>query len=68
MFQAASKVADWIKDAPEQARQQSTPFEERFGLPLYQYYTENPKKGARFARAMVGVTKRKSYFFRHGQY
>lgn len=34
-----------------------SPFNEAFGMPLFQYYTENPNLGARFASAMAGIAK-----------
>ncbi|OAG05884.1 sterigmatocystin 8-O-methyltransferase precursor, partial [Paraphaeosphaeria sporulosa] len=34
-----------------------SPFHEAFGMPLFQYYTENPNLGARFASAMAGIAK-----------
>lgn len=34
-----------------------SPFQEAFGMPLFQYYTVNPNLGARFASAMAGIAK-----------
>jgi hypothetical protein len=34
------------------------PFLETFGMPLFQYYGQNPSLGARFASAMGGIAKR----------
>lgn len=37
-----------------------SPFNEAFGMSLFQYYGQNPRLGARFASAMAGIAKSES--------
>jgi hypothetical protein len=50
-FRAAGSTAVALKKGT------SNPFVETFGMPLFQYYGQNPKLGARFASAMGGIVK-----------
>lgn len=59
MFRAASETSTCISKAPYRSDGTDSPFSARFGVPLVQYYQQNPLKGARFARAMAGVARSK---------
>ncbi|PVI04683.1 O-methyltransferas-like protein [Periconia macrospinosa] len=50
-FQASSDVAKSFRNGKKSA------FEERHGMTMFEYYKENPSKGARFASAMRGISK-----------
>jgi hypothetical protein len=52
LFKAASETSTTIINSPYISNPINSPFHTRFGIPMYQYYEENPKKGARFAQAM----------------
>lgn len=56
-FKAASETATSIRKATVPGNVVKTPFEERHGKPLFQFYGENPKLAARFANAMAGVVR-----------
>ena len=57
MFQAASETSACVRMSPTDPDMRVTPFEVKHGRPAYQWYRENPEKGARFALAMAGVTQ-----------
>ncbi|KAF2180126.1 S-adenosyl-L-methionine-dependent methyltransferase [Zopfia rhizophila CBS 207.26] len=50
MFKAASDTASGIRNG-------KSPFEERHGVGLFEFYGRDPKLAARFASAMTGVAK-----------
>ncbi|KAF2265024.1 sterigmatocystin 8-O-methyltransferase precursor [Lojkania enalia] len=50
MFKAASDTAASIKSG-------KSPFEERHGTSLFQFYGQRPQHATRFANAMIGVAK-----------
>ncbi|KAF1948504.1 O-methyltransferas-like protein [Byssothecium circinans] len=50
-FQASSEVAKSFQNGKKSA------FEQRHGMSMFEYYKEHPKKGARFASAMKGISK-----------
>jgi hypothetical protein len=51
MFQASSDLASSIKNGA------TTPFEQRHGAPIYDFYKGNLEMGARFTSAMSGISK-----------
>ncbi|KAL9105191.1 MAG: hypothetical protein Q9187_008773, partial [Circinaria calcarea] len=54
MFKAASETSTVIERSPYTSDTTHSPFHTRFGVPMYEYYEQNPQKGARFAQAMRG--------------
>lgn len=65
MFRAASETSSSLQASPYKFDGLNSPFATRHKLPAYEYYKANPEKGARFARAMAGVTRRKRQLQRH---
>ena len=59
MFKAASETSDAIRKNPNGVTSDDSPFKHRFGVHTFQFYAKHPKKAARFARAMAGVTQSK---------
>lgn len=59
MFKSASSTADCIKASPQVSDLVNSPFKTRLGATMFDYYDENPKHAARFAKAMAGVTTSK---------
>lgn len=57
MFKAASETSSAIRKNPTGATSDDSPFKFRFGLHTFEYYKQNPKKAARFAQAMAGVSQ-----------
>ncbi|KAL9104580.1 MAG: hypothetical protein Q9163_000502 [Psora crenata] len=57
MFKASSETSDAIRKSPWGATIDDSPFNFRFGLPTYQFYAKHPKKAARFAKAMAGLSQ-----------
>ena len=57
MFKAASETSACVRMSPMDPDIRITPFEVKHGQPAYQWYRENPQKGARFALAMAGLTQ-----------
>lgn len=55
MFQAASETSACLKAPQDGSDGSDWPFRFRHETNIYQYYHQNPLKGARFARAMAGV-------------
>lgn len=60
MFRAASSTADSIRISPFKITAEGCPFAIRHGEMTYKWYEKHPAQAARFARAMAGVTLRKS--------
>lgn len=60
MFKAASETSDAIRKSPYGATSNDSPFKHRFGMHTFQFYAKHPKKAARFAQAMAGVSQSKS--------
>jgi hypothetical protein len=56
MYQAASSTAEALRKSPFEQSGSLTPFSCRHGVSIYDYYKQNPQKGARFAEAMQGAT------------
>ncbi|KAH7135960.1 sterigmatocystin 8-O-methyltransferase precursor [Dendryphion nanum] len=50
-FKADSEASLSIKDGAK------TPFEQRHGMSVFEFYAKNPDKAARFAKAMAGITR-----------
>ncbi len=61
MFKAASETATVIERSPHSSDTKHCPFHTRFGVPMYEYYQQNPQKGTRFAQAMRGWSQCESY-------
>lgn len=59
IFKAAPEMATSLKQFSESKGElaRRTPFEERFGMPVFEYYKQHPKEAARFAAGMGAVTK-----------
>ena len=55
IFKAASSTADTIKASPQISDLAHSPFKTRLGASMFEYYEQNPKHAARFAKAMAGV-------------
>ncbi|KAF1950440.1 S-adenosyl-L-methionine-dependent methyltransferase [Byssothecium circinans] len=51
MFQASADLPSSIRNGA------TTPFEQRHGAPIFDFYKENLKMGARFTSAMSGIAK-----------
>ena len=60
MFRAASSTSDSIRASPFKITAEGCPFAMRHGETAYKWYEKHPAQAARFARAMAGVTLRKS--------
>ena len=57
MFRAASETSSWFKASRDGSSKSDSAFSFRHESDLYQYYHQNPWKGARFACAMAGVAQ-----------
>ncbi|KAI0478370.1 O-methyltransferase [Xylariaceae sp. FL0804] len=57
MLKAVSSAGDCVKASPFESDSTHSPFNTRFGMPLFPYYKQNPKFAARFAKAMAGATQ-----------
>lgn len=57
MFKAALETSTCIKAARHSSGKIDSPFRFRHDTDLYQYYHQNPLKGARFAHAMAGIAQ-----------
>ncbi|KAF2473020.1 sterigmatocystin 8-O-methyltransferase precursor [Lindgomyces ingoldianus] len=56
-FKAASEASEGIRSSPYLSDNMHSPFQTRFGVPLFQYYQQNPKSVARFGKALKGIAK-----------
>lgn len=56
MFRAASETSTSVRNSPHYSDRTNSSFNARFGMPVFKYYQQNPLKGARFAKAMTGVS------------
>ena len=52
MFKAAAELSTQIDRSPYVSDNENSAFYAKFGLPAYEYYEQNPQKGARFAQSM----------------
>lgn len=59
MFKASSALSALISRAPHTSDATHSAFQQHFGVPVYQYYDQNPEKGKRFAHAMSSWSKGK---------
>ena len=59
MFRAASEASTCIQREPYASDSVHSPFFERHGMVVYDYYKTHKAKGTRFTRAMAGVTQSK---------
>ncbi|OBT94584.1 hypothetical protein VE01_07931 [Pseudogymnoascus verrucosus] len=57
MFKAASDIDLALRKEPKNYSHESAPFNIRHGDIAYDWYSKNPRKGARFAQAMTGFSK-----------
>ncbi|TGJ83283.1 hypothetical protein E0Z10_g5502 [Xylaria hypoxylon] len=57
MYKAATESASCVQATPHQSDSKNSPFATRHGVPLFQYYEQNPVHAKRFAKAMAGWTK-----------
>jgi hypothetical protein len=55
IFKAASSTADTMVASPQKSDLEHSPFNTRLGATMFDYYEQNPKHAARFAKAMAGV-------------
>ncbi|KAL6702554.1 hypothetical protein ACN47E_001551 [Coniothyrium glycines] len=56
-FKAAAEASEATRSFPYQSDHLHSAFTKRFGVPLFQYYSQNPPLAARFGRALKGVAK-----------
>ncbi|KAH9876418.1 hypothetical protein J1614_003549 [Plenodomus biglobosus] len=61
-FKAASDTSDSIRASPSVADGQSNAFVTRHGKELFQFYKDDPKRAARFASAMAGLSRLERHF------
>ncbi|KAI8931496.1 hypothetical protein NX059_011162 [Plenodomus lindquistii] len=61
-FKAASETSDSIKASPSTTDGQRNAFVTRHGTELFKYYQNDPKRAARFASAMAGVSRLERHF------
>ena len=61
MLQAASCTASNLRASPHSYDSALTPFVTRHGLPIFDYYSKNPQRAIRFAKAMPGWSKCRSF-------
>jgi hypothetical protein len=57
-FRAASETSESIRQSPTVTNGKRNAFVTRHGLDLFEYYKQDPKRAARFASAMAGVSRR----------
>ncbi|KAI1124383.1 putative O-methyltransferase [Nemania abortiva] len=57
MFEAASLTAASVQQDPFSSTPAHSAFNIRFGISPYQWYAQNPERGARFASAMAGLVQ-----------
>ncbi|KAL2256311.1 hypothetical protein VTK26DRAFT_1859 [Humicola hyalothermophila] len=61
LFKTASGAADALQAWPHGADSEHMPFRMRHGLPVFEFYQQNPERAHRFARGMRGATKAWQY-------
>lgn len=61
MLQAASSTADNVRASPHSYDSALTPFVTRHGLPIFEYYAKDSQRSIRFAKAMAGWSKCRSF-------
>ena len=59
MLKAAAESNVTLKATPYESDSVHCPFNTRHGVPIFQYYSKNPDKAVRFARAMAGYQRSK---------
>ena len=57
-FKAASDTIESIKESPTVTNGQKNAFVTRHGTELFKFYQNDPRRAARFASAMTGVSRR----------
>lgn len=57
MLKAAAESTVSLKSTPNESDSIHCPFKTRHGVPIFQYYAQNPDKAGRFARAMAGYRR-----------
>lgn len=62
MLKAASSTADSLQEHPTKADSIHCAFNKHHKVPIFDYYTKFPDRGARFAKAMAGATRSKWTF------
>ncbi|KAI4680859.1 hypothetical protein J4E81_010043 [Alternaria sp. BMP 2799] len=61
-FRAASETSESIKESPTVTDGKRNAFVTRHGTVLFDYYKQDPKRAARFASAMAGVSRLERHF------
>ncbi|CAG5142223.1 uncharacterized protein ALTATR162_LOCUS1110 [Alternaria atra] len=61
-FRAASETSESIKESPTVTDGKRNAFVTRHGVDLFGYYKQDPKRAARFASAMAGVSRLERHF------
>ncbi|KAH7381319.1 O-methyltransferase-like protein [Phaeosphaeria sp. MPI-PUGE-AT-0046c] len=61
-FKAASETSESIRLHPSESNGQKNAFVTRHGTDLFQFYKQDPKRAARFASAMAGVSRLERHF------
>ncbi|KAF2681265.1 S-adenosyl-L-methionine-dependent methyltransferase [Lentithecium fluviatile CBS 122367] len=57
VFQSASETAIFLRQSTSPLAATNCPFHQRFKVPIFEYYQQNPTKVARFGKALAGATK-----------
>ena len=57
-FKAAAETSESIRESPTVGNGQKNAFVTRHGKSLFDFYKQYPKRSARFASAMAGVSRR----------
>ena len=50
-------AANYFRENPFEEKSNESPFKYRYGMPMYAWLKAEPEKGARFAKAMKGVSR-----------
>ncbi|KAH8711876.1 O-methyltransferase-domain-containing protein [Phaeosphaeriaceae sp. PMI808] len=61
-FKAASETSTSFHESPTETNGQNNAFVTRHGTDLFQFYKQDPKRSARFASAMAGVSRLERHF------
>lgn len=61
MLKAAGDSGVSLKTTPHEDDSEHCPFKTRHGLSAFNYFSQHPEKGGRFARAMAGIVKSTFY-------
>ncbi|KAH9905662.1 putative O-methyltransferase [Xylariomycetidae sp. FL2044] len=57
MFKASSQLSAAISRSPNASDANRSAFQHCFGMPIYQYYEQDPERGKRFSQAMSSWSK-----------